>query len=194
MQQQRGDRRRSGSMDLAAAQVKAGEVGMLRETRAQLACALVADARIRLGEVRGLRWQGRLDDGHGSGASKLRGSGASEWARAELAEKRGSKRGTKAKGSEKVSLQATTLTYPSQKYLTFGTSATPYKSACTARRPPRRRRRGSAALRARRSTSPCSHLVRVQVMTVKVGVRVGVGVRGGVQVGLVRVRGRGRVS
>ena len=31
-------------------------------------------------------------------------------------------------------------------------------------------------------------------MTVKVGVRVGVGVRGGVQVGLVRVRGRGRVS
>ena len=67
VQQQRGDRRRSGGMDLAAAQVEAGEVGVMRETRAQLACAVVADARIRLGEVRGLRWQGRLDDRHGSG-------------------------------------------------------------------------------------------------------------------------------
>ena len=71
VQQQRGDRRRSRGMDLTAAQVEAREVGVERETGAQLACAVVADARIRMGEVRRLRRHGRLDDGHESRRCKL---------------------------------------------------------------------------------------------------------------------------
>ena len=143
-------------MDLTAAQVEAREVGVERETGAQLACAVVADARIRMGEVRRLRRHGRLDDGHESRASKLREEGGNVGTKRKFP-----KNGGKTPSFSSIAVVskyyfATLLTSidpkkisqlrqnnsrpPFSKIPPHGTFATPYKSACTARRPRRRRR------------------------------------------------------